>query len=184
MANRRDKCGNTSKRCSVPALSGRPLLSGVLQRSREIPSACQHHRVMQKQPSSSCSASTTMVISGPPPAPRPHWSRASPNVALLLLSSLSHQFHPYTGVGDRQDRVVTGTPSPAPFPGRAGADMGGTPGTLEGWGPLSTLTPQGFKNEVTGDLCKKRRGRFLGHFCYNTRRARHGLEEWDILILR
>lgn len=119
-----------------------------------------------------------------PPAPRPHWSRASPNVALLLLSSLSHQFHPYTGVGDRQDRVVTGTPSPAPFPGRAGADMGGTPGTLEGWGPLSTLTPQGFKNEVTGGLCKKRRGRFLSHFCYNTRRARHGLEEWDILILR
>lgn len=184
MSNRRDKCGNTSERCFVPALSGRHICVGScrgkgwsLLRVSTI-RWCRNSQVSR-------------ALQAPPwsfldhPQPRGHRGVGLPqNVVLLLLSSLSHQFHPYTGVGDGQDRAVTGTPSPAPFPDRAGADMGPHWEHWEGGSPLSTLTPQGFKNYVTGSLCKKERERFLGHFCYNTRRACHGLEEWDILILR
>lgn len=70
-----------------------------------------------------------------PPASWPHWSGVPQAVSLLLLllPSMSPPFPHLHRWGDRWDRAVTGTPSPALVPGLEqtwGPGQGGAPGTL------------------------------------------------------
>lgn len=115
----------------------------------------------------------------------------------FCLQCLNHS-HTYTApkVGGQVGQSCHRHPQPSPS-ARVGADIGAQGAWGEPWGhcpgppglgspqhPDTAKLCQDFKTDVTGGLEKKKKKRFLGHFRYNTRRAAHRLEEWDILLLR